>query len=423
MQFLQGGGQLSDYRFTSGPYAGMTVSEVRGLMNNFGSQVQSNFGPKKPDTMTGSNSGDQAAGLVAGVGLPLAAGAAYNYFSAPAAAAATGTTTGASTLGSLSLSNALGLGGSSAATTAGTAGTAGAGTAGTAASGAGAAGLAGLAIPAAVAVGAGLAGKGIYDAAKGKDIPWYSQSVLGPMTGGLSLLYNPVKSLFGSKRKGEALARKEGRLGLQNAGLMNADSRSKYNLAGGSQFDIREFKKNTGKDAYNVDWSGENANRGDQVGLTNALANALIGGKGGVRSAMAGELYNAYNSDGNFDANIKGAYDKAGGREAVYGSVAERWKKGELTAQERDANFAAIDKLYGIKNTSNARWENSQNLSQKDKDRNTQELANSVQPATKAPAQATNNSTPQANMATNKPPLIKGPPKDGGAMLKNKRRK
>jgi hypothetical protein len=473
LQFLQGGGQISDYRFTSGPYAGMTVNEVRGLVSNFSGQVQNNFGPKKPDTMTGSNSTDQALGLVAGVGAPLAAGAAYNYFAGAGTAAATGTgagagagTAGASTLGNLSLSQALGLGGSGTATTAGTAGatgagagTAGAGTAG--ATGAGtASGLSGVgafALPAAAVVaggagiqdtirrttdgnitptdvrqiGATLSGPGavgIYNAigkplGVSRDSGMRAIMMSNPITRPLAVLDSMGVGIFGSKKAQEKYARKEGRLGAQNAGLMNADSRSKYNLASGGQFDIREFKKNSGKDAYNVDWSGENANRGDQVGLTNALANALIGGKGGVRSAISGELYNAYNSDGNFDANIKGAYDKAGGREAVYGSVAERWKRGELTAQERDANFAAIDKLYGIKNTSNARWENSQNLSQKDKDRNTQELANSVQPATKAPAQAANNSALQANVAANKPSLIKGPPKDGGAMLKNKKKK
>lgn len=443
LQFLQGGGQISDYRFTSGPYAGMTVSEVRNLVSNFSGQVQNNFGPKQPKPITGSNSTDQAAGLIAGIGAPIAATAGYNYLAgAGTAAASTGAsagagTAGASTLGNLSLSQALGLGGSGTATTAGTAGatTAGAGTAGagTAATGATGAGIGASLLPAAgIAAGAAtgyLQGKGVYDAARGEDLDLASQAALALPTFGTSFLYNPVKNFFGSKKKGERIARKQGRLGLQNAGLMNADSRSRYNLASGNQFDISEFKKNTGKDAYNVDWSGENANRGDQVGLTNALANALIGSKGGVASAMSGELYNAYNSDGNFDANVKAAYDKVGGRNAVYQAVAEKWKKAKesgkdtYTAAQRDADFASIDRLYGIKNTSNARWEDSQNLSEKDKNRNAQELANAAQPTPKAPAQATNKPLFQENVATNKPLFVRKPATDGGAMLKNKKKK
>lgn len=413
LAFLQGGGQLSDYRFSGltgaqAQFNGMTLNEVKQVLGNYNQQVQQQFGPKKPDTVTGSSSSDQALGYIGGIGASLGGAYLASGIGKPAATATTtalsGGTTGGS-LGNLSLSSALGLGGST--STAGT----GAVPAmpeligATPATGLGAqlgstgATLGGGAIGPSALLGGGLVagagtgylqGQGLYNAVRGRDMNIGQEAALALPTMGASFLVDPVRSLFGSKKEGERIARKQGRLGFQNAGLMNQDSRSRYNLADGSQYDI---STRPDKKAYNVDWSGDNANRDEQVGLTNVLANALVGGGSKLRSDMSGELYNSYNSNGNFDANIKSAYDRAGGRDAVYGQVAERWKQGQLTAGERDANFAAIDKLYGIKNETGARWEDAANLSDKDKQRNASQLASSVQPAQSS--QATTKPLPQ----------------------------
>jgi hypothetical protein len=410
LAFLQGGGQLSDYRFSGltggqAQFNGMTLNEVKQVLGNYNQQIQGQFGPKKPDTVTGSSSSDQALGYVGGIGASL--GGAYLASGALGSSAGAGTTAG--------VGGALG----GATTGAGIASTAPAVSGAvpampqligaTPATGLGAqlgstgATLGGGAIgPSALlagglAAGAGtgfLQGQGLYNAVRGRDMNIGQEAALALPTFGASFLVDPVRSLFGSKKEGERIARKEGRKGFQNAGLMNQDSRSRYNLADGSQYDIstREDKK-----AYNVDWAGDNANRDEQVGLTNVLANALVGGGGKLRSDMSGELYNSYNSNGNFGANFRAAADKAGGRDAIYGAITERWKKGQLTAQERDANFAAIDKEYGIKNETGARWEDAANLSDKDKQRNSSEMAQAVQPA-KSP-QATTKPLPQKPQA------------------------
>ena len=178
-----------------------------------------------------------------------------------------------------------------------------------------------------------------------------------------------IGGLFGSKREGERKSRKEGRRMLQNAGLMGPDSRSIYSLADGSGYDIRTRPDRA---AYNVDFNEEGA--GERVGLLNALTNAIVGGKKDKpRSDLTGELYNSYMSNGKFDENARSAFDKAGGRDAIYNAVAQRWNKEELNADQRDANFAAIDKLYGIANPTGSRWD--AQLTGKDAERNQKELA------------------------------------------------
>jgi len=189
-------------------------------------------------------------------------------------------------------------------------------------------------------------------------------------------------SLFGSSKAPERMARKEARKRFQDVGLMNKDSRSRYNLADGGQFDISKYRQETGKQAFNIDH--EEAGAGDKVGRLNAITSALIG-SGKVKRDLTGELYNAYNSNGNFDQNFRGAADQVGGRDVIYQGIADRWKNDKkFTVEDRDAAFAAIDKEYGIANPTNSRWDAS--LTGKDAERNQKEMAKAQQAQGNKPA-------------------------------------
>jgi hypothetical protein len=361
------GGSLSNYVIKEGQFAGMTVQQAQEWARNYGNQVQDQFGQNPP-----KNEGTkQIAGYVGGLGA--AAGANYLYnngigatatqvgnlfggagASSAGAAAASGLPPAAP---SVIASSSLGSSGASAAGSAGTStlGIGGASTLGT-----------GAALGAGAATGY-LQGSGLYNAAQGNDMNFAEETALALPTFGLSYAVDPIKKLFGSKREAERDARKEGRNKLSNAGLFQNNA---YNLASGSGYDIAQPGN---RNSYILDHNQDGI--GEQVGGANALAYALLGG-GKVKSDLTGEIVNAYRSDGNFDGNLRAASDKLGGRDAIYGGIANAWQKGAISANERDAGFAAIDKQYGIKNKSGGRWEDTAGLSEDEKKRNAEQLAN-----------------------------------------------
>lgn len=201
--------------------------------------------------------------------------------------------------------------------------------------------------------------------------------MLNPLTAPLAALDMMGIPVFGnnSRQSMERKARKEGRRTLQDMQLLNPDSRSTYSLADGTGINIQDYKKNTGKDFYNID-SSNLQNDADRVALANSIVNAGIGGNSKLRSDLAGEVYNAWNSNGKFDENARAKFDALGGRNAIYEAIAQKWKdsKGKMSANERDSSFAALDKFYGIANPNNQRWEDGAGLSQKEMERNRKEL-------------------------------------------------
>jgi hypothetical protein len=216
--------------------------------------------------------------------------------------------------------------------------------------------------------------------------------------------YAAAGSLFGSKRKVDRVARKSGRGSLQALGLMGPDSRSIYNLPDGSGFDIRAYKEQTGKDAYNIDFDDPNVDH-DGVNFLNAIVSSAIGEKsmkgsklkqGKTSSDLTGELYNASGSSGDRRQNIRAMGDKVGGRDAIYGGILEQWKAGRMDAERRDGMLAAIDKEYGIANPTNQRWDAT--LTGKDAERNQKEFAEAEkkrqQEAAKKPVAPAQSATP-----------------------------
>lgn len=437
-------GSIYDYKFTAGPYAGMTYQEVVKYLQNYNQSVNqaTNGKPSKP--LTGSSQGDQALGLVGGIGTAAAAKYGLAQLGASTAgaagagtgAAATGAGTAAATGGSAALGSSAGaagsyqlagtlgtagaaeLGASGAAAGAGAGASAGAGAGAGAASGGAAAGsstlgtMGAVAWPLAIAATAYMSGDQYENARKASggassQADWYNfthpggspkitehlSRELSKIPGSPSWIAN---ALFGaSTQKQEAGARKVNRRYLQNAGLMGPDSRSIYTTqADGGGFDIRDYKAQTGNDAYNINFDGtEDA---DKIGFADALTAALMGTKsrkgsdvkdGKTRSDMTGELYNSWMANGQGDANARFSGDKLGGRDAIYNSVLQRWDKDKtFTADKRDAALAAIDKQYGIANPTGARWDAS--LQGKNLDRNVKELAEADKKKAEAKAKA-----------------------------------
>ena len=192
-----------------------------------------------------------------------------------------------------------------------------------------------------------------------------------------------MDTLFGAgKNAQERGARKVSRRPLQELGLMSPDSRSTYTLADGSGFNIADYKAQTGQDAYNIDFNDPNVDN-DRVSFLNAITSGVLGDRtrkgsavnwGKTSSDLTGELYNAAKSDGNFDQNVRSMGDRLGGRNAIYEAVAQRWRNNDIDADKRDALFAAIDKEYGVVNTTGGKWEDTAGLSAKDKGRNDRQL-------------------------------------------------
>lgn len=65
---------------------------------------------------------------------------------------------------------------------------------------------------------------------------------------------------------------------------------------------------------------------------------------------MVGYFTNAVLSSSDPQTNIRGIYDKMGGRDVVYGNIVQQYKDGTISAADADAYRAAIDAVYGVKN-------------------------------------------------------------------------
>lgn len=436
-------GSIDDYRISSGPYAGMTYKEMLNYMRGYSQSVDqaTNGKPSKP--LTGSTQGDQALGLLGGVGTAAAIKYGIGQLGATAA-----TSAAAGSAGAAGASSAVGAGLAPAVPTMVAGSTAaGAGAAGTAAGTAGSTGsMAGtassVAWPLAIAAATYMAGKN-YEDRKSESGGALSNQDVGTMIHMFGVpkpfrkfqawvddqWWSPAgmtsKLLGAGKNKQEQGARKVNRTRFQDAGLMGKDSRSTYNtLADGSGFNISDYKTRTGSDAYNINFDGtEDA---DRIGFADALTAALMGTKtrkgsavkdGKTRSDLSGELYNSWMSNGQGAANARFSGDKLGGRDAIYQGVLDQWRNERLTADQRDSALAAIDKEYGIANPTNTRWDAS--LTGKDAERNQKEFEKAAQKAVeedkkKKPEAVNPRLTDQRAQAVKKPIPISNNPRFKG---------
>lgn len=241
-------------------------------------------------------------------------------------------------------------------------------------------GISGLGAAAGAATGY-LQGKGIYEALQGEKLSVPESVALAPLTGGLSLVYNPVKKLLGISggRSKDAINRQNIRESLaeRTPSLYQGEDNSQISFSDGSIYDIRDGRRpgNTRK-SIDIDQGllKGDKQRNEALGAINAWTTAVLGPQNQGRQ-LAGELYNAVTHDGkNYDQRVNDIFQQGPGWGDLKHSVALRWQDGEISANERDAAFAAIDKQFGVKNESGARWEDQAGLSEADKNRNTKEL-------------------------------------------------
>lgn len=117
---------------------------------------------------------------------------------------------------------------------------------------------------------------------------------------GASIIRNKVSKLlgFGDKHDQAFYDRADARDAFREDS--NIYDGNTIGLAGGGKWDIGSMG-----DSYNIDFSGEDAGRDDEISKLDALTYALTGFQGKRRSDQVGELYNAANSSGDAMANIR----------------------------------------------------------------------------------------------------------------------
>lgn len=132
--------------------------------------------------------------------------------------------------------------------------------------------------------------------------------------------------------------------------------------------------------SHNIDWKQvqREPDRNELIGRLNPLVSALIGNENqDVKAQMVGELYNAATLGGGDPyANIQSFYDNTPiGWGDQKESVRLAWENEQITADQRDAEFAAIDKQFGVANPNGTRWEDVAGLSEEQRARNDSELS------------------------------------------------
>ncbi len=215
-----------------------------------------------------------------------------------------------------------------------------------------------------------------------------------PVLGQAPAIAGAISGAFSGKKHKQQYERDRARKALQQYNII--DENYNYQLPDGTfanlgsedlvetVSDPSQRGKSLGARSYNLDWN--NPQTGRQVGEIAPIMSALTGFN--KRAGQLGSaLLNYGIKSGNPQAVIDDLYSKAQaqglGRNEIYGATAEAWKKGKIDAGTRDAYFAAIDKQYGVKNTSNARWDQQVGLSEKEQKRNTKELAKPEKPPAK----------------------------------------
>jgi hypothetical protein len=200
---------------------------------------------------------------------------------------------------------------------------------------------------------------------------WNPNVAMGRTIGGA------VNAQFGSGKDRDQMDRDRVRDYWKDQGLIEVgeDGNWYLTLADGTKFDIGKDggamlqNQSTNIDGqpdrhyYDVDWS--NASSPEMAGYLKPLALAMSGiSDEKLNSDFTGYLTNAVQSSGDQIGNIKSLYEQFGGekdpRVMVYGNVWQQWANSQgsdnaMTSDERDAQLAAIDKLYGVANPNDTR--------------------------------------------------------------------
>lgn len=355
---------LSDFTFQTGPFAGMTFTQVQQSVKQQLADFREGAGFEEDK---GTSTGTGAGVLGAAVGIPAAIkygpdaiGSLLGGAGAEAAGAgATTATTGAAptVLGQAMPSAAIG----PSPAPLGIGGGAGGGGASGGASAASPGMLGGLTVPLA---GAGVAayygpsaiehGGNILQGEAGADSAVKGALMTNPVTAWTVPLMDAFGVDIKSGKHADQHLRDAWRGSLEDQGLttdyqlklpggtFDMGSESLRGLNGGPVLEGLTPDNRS----YNVDLNRKGVDQ--QIGAIQPLAQALIGsGNQKAFNDLTGTLTNAALSGGDAMANIRSIYDQAGGRNAVYGSVLGDQSLDQGT---RNAYLAAIDRVYGVAN-------------------------------------------------------------------------
>lgn len=134
--------------------------------------------------------------------------------------------------------------------------------------------------------------------------------------------------------------------------------------------------------SFNIDWKSyaQNPQNESVLGGMNALMMALSSGQTDRWQDLTGNAYNAAIHGGNdAEATVDQFYQSADEKGFGWGqqkeSIRQAWADGRITAPERDAAFAEIDKRYGVVNETGERWDQQTLMSEEERRRNEEELA------------------------------------------------
>jgi hypothetical protein len=178
-----------------------------------------------------------------------------------------------------------------------------------------------------------------------KDAPWWAKGA--GAAGGL------VGSVMGNGREAGNQSRKDTNAALQGIGFLDKDYQVKN--ADGKTFNFGDDElmgRNLLNDrSYNLDWNDPMT--GELVGAVQPLVDAMLpnGNDERARGQAVAKLVNFAKMGGDPLENIKGFYAQGGfaDRNSIYGKVTELSQDAERMAPEqRDAYYAAIDKLFGV---------------------------------------------------------------------------
>lgn len=175
-------------------------------------------------------------------------------------------------------------------------------------------------------------------------------------------------SLFGGKKHKDQYARDSVRQQMLQSGIIGDD----YNLdlGNGTSFNVgqdgQHMLTNAGgeqRHPYDVDWNDPRS--ASAVGAADPLAYYFSQQAGQTdpnrQANFAGYLSNTILSGGDPEQNARALYQKAAAagidRNKIYEFVANQSREGKLDPNTRDAYFAAIDKAFGVKNPTNARYD------------------------------------------------------------------
>ena len=200
-------------------------------------------------------------------------------------------------------------------------------------------------------------GRNVQNVLRGEKVPLSAEAALATLTGGASLLYNPVfgrGGMFGSSKGKDQVERDNIRSLMQDMGML--DENYQLQLPGGQSFDVGkdggamlEGGAYGGKRHY-YDVNFDLPTSGDLAGAFNPLASWFLSQTGGSperRENISGWFTNTAQLSTDPNQAIRDIYNKSG---ATHDQIYSAILGSGLDDKKRDAALAETDLLWGRDN-------------------------------------------------------------------------